>query len=124
YRAELAITDSGWTGMAELPLSGEQVDLLFEEETLYVPEAAALPVHTGLVLLSERGKALGRVLPDGNVKLVRGDPEAFGNHGRSAEPRIALDRRLGPEVGIISMGGRPGTGKSALALCAGLEAVL
>ncbi|MET9856447.1 PhoH family protein [Streptomyces sp. NPDC006450] len=124
YRAELAITDAGWTGMTELGLSGEQVDLLFSEERLYVPEAAELPVHTGLVLQSERGKALGRVTADGNVKLVRGDREAFGLHGRSAEQRIALDLLLDPEIGIISMGGRAGTGKSALALCAGLEAVL
>lgn len=124
YRAELAITDAGWTGMSELGLSGEQVDLLFSEERLYVPEAAELPVHTGLVLQSERGKALGRVTADGNVKLVRGDREAFGLHGRSAEQRIALDLLLDPEIGIISMGGRAGTGKSALALCAGLEAVL
>lgn len=124
YRAELAITDAGWTGMTELALSGEQVDLLFSEERLYVPEAAELPVHTGLVLQSERGKALGRVTADGNVKLVRGDREAFGLHGRSAEQRIALDLLLDPEIGIISMGGRAGTGKSALALCAGLEAVL
>lgn len=124
YRAELAITDAGWTGMSELALSGEQVDLLFSEERLYVPEAAELPVHTGLVLQSERGKALGRVTADGNVKLVRGDREAFGLHGRSAEQRIALDLLLDPEIGIISMGGRAGTGKSALALCAGLEAVL
>ncbi|MGW6573206.1 PhoH family protein [Streptomyces sp. NPDC054945] len=124
YRAELAITDAGWTGMSELGLSGEQVDLLFSEDRLYVPEAAELPVHTGLVLQSERGKALGRVTADGNVKLVRGDREAFGLHGRSAEQRIALDLLLDPEIGIISMGGRAGTGKSALALCAGLEAVL
>lgn len=124
YRAELAITDAGWTGMSELALSGEQVDLLYTEERLYVPEAAELPVHTGLVLQSERGKALGRVTADGNVKLVRGDREAFGLHGRSAEQRIALDLLLDPEIGIISMGGRAGTGKSALALCAGLEAVL
>lgn len=124
YRAELAITDAGWTGMGELALSGEQVDLLYSEERLYVPEAAELPVHTGLVLQSERGKALGRVTADGNVKLVRGDREAFGLHGRSAEQRIALDLLLDPEIGIISMGGRAGTGKSALALCAGLEAVL
>ncbi|GHI87686.1 PhoH family protein [Streptomyces xanthophaeus] len=124
YRAELAITDAGWTGMSELSLSGEQVDLLYSEERLYVPEAAELPVHTGLVLQSERGKALGRVTADGNVKLVRGDREAFGLHGRSAEQRIALDLLLDPEIGIISMGGRAGTGKSALALCAGLEAVL
>ena len=124
YRAELAITDSGWTGMAELTLEADQVDLLFSEERLYVPEAADLPVHTGLVLQSERGKALGRVTPDGNVRLVRGDRGAFGIHGRSAEQRIALDLLLDPEVGIVSLGGRAGTGKSALALCAGLEAVL
>lgn len=124
YRAELAITDSGWTGMAELAVSAEQVDDLFAAETAYIPEAAELPVHTGLVLQSERGKALGRVTPDGQVRLVRGDREAFGIHGRSAEQRIALDLLLDPEVGILSMGGRAGTGKSALALCAGLEAVL
>ncbi|GGR77282.1 MULTISPECIES: PhoH family protein [Streptomyces] len=124
YRAELAITDAGWTGMSDLALSGEQVDLLYSEDRLYVPEAAELPVHTGLVLQSERGKALGRVTADGNVRLVRGDREAFGLHGRSAEQRIALDLLLDPEIGIISMGGRAGTGKSALALCAGLEAVL
>ncbi|MFF2775787.1 PhoH family protein [Streptomyces sp. NPDC058052] len=125
YRAELAITDAnGWTGMSELSLSAEQIDLLYDQERLYVPEASELPVHTGLVLQSERGKALGRVGADGNVRLVRGDREAFGIRGRSAEQRIALDLLLDPEVGIISMGGRAGTGKSALALCAGLEAVL
>lgn len=125
YRAELAITDSGWTGMAELSLPADQVDLLYGgEESVHVPEAAELPVHTGLVLQSERGRALGRVTPGGTVRLVRGDREAFGIHGRSAEQRIALDLLLDPEVGIVSLGGRAGTGKSALALCAGLEAVL
>jgi PhoH-like ATPase len=125
YRAELAITgSSGWTGMSELTLPGEQVDILFEEGHVYVPEAADLPVHTGLTIQSERGKALGRVTADGNVRLVRGDREAFGIKGRSAEQRIALDLLLDPDIGILSMGGRAGTGKSALALCAGLEAVL
>ncbi|MYS19857.1 PhoH-like ATPase [Streptomyces sp. DvalAA-14] len=123
YRAELAIT-SGWTGMEELLVSAEDVDALFAQETITLPEAAALPVHTGLVLQSDRGKALGRVTAEGQVRLVRGDREAFGIHGRSAEQRIALDLLLDPEVGIVSMGGRAGTGKSALALCAGLEAVL
>jgi PhoH-like ATPase len=123
YRAELAIT-SGWTGMEELVVAAEDVDALFAQESVDLPEAAGLPVHTGLVLQSERGKALGRVTADGRVRLVRGDREAFGIHGRSAEQRIALDLLLDPEVGIVSMGGRAGTGKSALALCAGLESVL
>lgn len=110
--------------MAELTLSAEQIDGLFAAETMHVPEVSELPVHTGLVLQSERGKALGRVTADGAVRLVRGDREVFGIHGRSAEQRIALDLLLDPDVGIVSMGGRAGTGKSALALCAGLEAVL
>ena len=124
YRAELAITEAGWTGLRELTLPGEEIDELFAAESVFTPEAAELPVHTGLVLQSEKGKALGRVTADGRVRLVRGDREAFGIHGRSAEQRIALDLLLDPEVGILSMGGRAGTGKSALALCAGLEAVL
>ena len=124
YRAELAITDSGWTGMSELTLPGEAVDELFAAESVHVPETEGLPVHTGLVLQSEKGRGLGRVAPDGRVRLVRGDREAFGLKGRSAEQRIALDLLLDQEVGIVSMGGRAGTGKSALALCAGLEAVL
>ncbi|GAA2149672.1 PhoH family protein [Kitasatospora kazusensis] len=126
YRAELAIT-SGWTGMAELDVSGDQVDALFSgghDAAVEIDGAADLPVHTGLVLTSERGRALGRVAGDGRVRLVRGDREAFGLRGRSAEQRVALDLLLDPEVGIVSMGGRAGTGKSALALCAGLEAVL
>ena len=126
YLAELAVT-SGWTGMSELHVSGDQVDALFgagHDATVEVDGVDELPVHTGLVLTSERGKALGRVAGDGRVRLVRGDREAFGLRGRSAEQRVALDLLLDPEVGIVSMGGRAGTGKSALALCAGLEAVL
>ncbi len=45
-------------------------------------------------------------------------------HGRSAEQRVALDLLLDPSIGIVSMGGRAGTGKSALALAAGLETVV
>ncbi|GGV15011.1 ATP-binding protein [Actinomadura cremea] len=124
YRAELAVVESGWTGMRELELPGGVVDELFEAGTSDIEEARDLPCHTGLRLLSERGSALGRTLPDKSVKLVRGDREVFGLRGRSAEQRIALDLLMDEDVGIVSLGGRAGTGKSALALCAGLEAVL
>jgi len=123
YRAELAL-ESGWTGMAELEIAGADLDRLYHEDVIDLDEARELPCHTGLVLVSERGSGLGRVTADKQVRLVRGDREAFGLHGRSAEQRVALDLLLDPEVGILSLGGRAGTGKSALALCAGLEAVL
>lgn len=123
YLAEIVV-ESGWTGMAELDVSSAELDRLYAEEHLDLDAARDLPCHTGLVLLSERGSALGRVAPDKSIRLVRGDREAFGLHGRSAEQRVALDLLLDPDVGIVSLGGRAGTGKSALALCAGLEAVL
>ena len=123
YRAHNAV-DAGWTGMTELEVSSQDVDLLYAGDELELPTEAELPCHTGVVMLSPRGSALGRVTPDKNIRLVRGDREAFGLHGRSAEQRIALDLLLDPEIGIVSLGGRAGTGKSALALCAGLESVM
>jgi PhoH-like ATPase len=131
YRAQDVVL-SGWTGMADVETSQDTLDHLYKEghldpaggDYLDLAEAAELPTNTGLRLLGPTSSGLGRVTADKQVKLVRGDREAFGLHGRSAEQRIALDLLLDPEIGIVSLGGRAGTGKSALALCAGLEAVL
>jgi PhoH-like ATPase len=123
YKAELAV-DSGYTGMAEVDLSSEQMSDLYETESMSTRLVADIPINTSLVVHSDRGSALGRVTARGEFKLVRGDRDVFGLHGRSAEQRLAIDLLLDPEIGIVSLGGRAGTGKSALALCAGLEAVL
>jgi PhoH-like ATPase len=123
YRAELAPT-SGWTGIVETSVGHQLIDNLYEGEKIKHPLADENPVHTGVVLHSEKGSALAKVTADKRLQLVRGDRSAFGLHGRSAEQRIALDLLLDNEIGIVSLGGRAGTGKSALALCAGLEAVL
>jgi PhoH-like ATPase len=123
YRAELAAT-SEWSGIEELDVASDWIDELYRSDVADLDEARDLPCHTGLILTGDHSSALGRVTEGKQVRLVRGDREAFGVHGRSAEQRIALDLLLDPNVGIVSLGGRAGTGKSALALSAGLEAVL
>jgi PhoH-like ATPase len=123
YLAEL-VSNSGWTGITELTVGSNTIDDLYSSDRADHEAAHELPVHTGVVLHSERGSALARVSIDRQLQLVRGDRSAFGLHGRSAEQRIALDLLLDDGVGIVSLGGRAGTGKSALALCAGLEAVM
>jgi len=100
------------------------IDSLYEAEKISHELGKTHPCHTGIVLHSEKGSALARVTPDKKLQLVKGDRSAFGLHGRSAEQRVALDILLDHEIGIVSLGGRAGTGKSALALSAGLEAVL
>jgi PhoH-like ATPase len=123
YRAELAST-SGWTGMVEESVGSTIIDSLYEKDRIAHELAKTHPCHTGIVLHSEKGSALARVTTNKHLQLVRGDRAAFGLHGRSAEQRVALDLLLDPDIGIISLGGRAGTGKSALALSAGLDAVL
>ena len=123
YLAEL-VPNSGWTGIEELTVGSSVIDDLYSSDRADHEAAHSLPIHTGLVLHSDRGSALARVTADKRLQLIRGDRSAFGLHGRSAEQRIALDLLLDDSIGIVSMGGRAGTGKSALALCAGLEAVM
>ncbi len=131
YRAEL-VMNSGWTGMVEETVPGKIIDELYAHDRAHykfdnesVNESGTKhPVNTGVVLHSEKGSALARITASGELQLVRGDRTAFGLHGRSAEQRVALDLLLDPEIGIVSLGGRAGTGKSALALAAGLEAVM
>jgi PhoH-like ATPase len=123
YRNDNA-KDSGWTGISELNLSGDEINDLYDTEVIKHKAVDSLPVNTGLVISSERGSALGRVEKGGKIRLVRGDRDVFGVHGRSAEQRLAIDLLLDSDVGIVSLGGRAGTGKSAMALLAGLETVL
>ncbi|WP_258063787.1 MULTISPECIES: PhoH family protein [unclassified Pseudoclavibacter] len=123
YRAELA-RDTGYTGVAEISLGADELDTLYTDETVATATVDELPINTSLVIHSDRGSALGRVSGKGAVRLVRGDLDVFGVHGRSAEQRLAIDLLLDPSIGIVSLGGRAGTGKSALALAAGLESVL
>ena len=104
------VAASGWTGMADLDVSPADVSALYADGLADVEPARELPCHTGLRLLAGGSSALGRVTPDKQVRLVRGDRDAFGLHGRSAEQRIALDLLLDPDVGIVSLGGRAGTG--------------
>src|SRR4029450_10436528 len=123
YRAELAV-ETEWARLSEMEGDGGDIDLLYDQGSLELDEARDLPCHTGVVLLSGSASALGRVMPSKDVKLIKADRDVFGIHGRSAEQRVALGLLQDPSIGIISLGGRPGTGKSALALCAGPEAVL
>ncbi|WP_416550263.1 PhoH family protein [Leucobacter sp. BZR 635] len=118
--------DDSYLGTATIELSDAEMDALWEAERLdEVEPVRELTPGTGLIISAPGGgSALGRVDGDASLRLIRGDREVFGVHGRSAEQRLAIDLLLDPDVGIVSLGGKAGTGKSALALAAGLEAVL
>lgn len=81
------------------------------------------PVNTGVILKAGTSSALGRVRYDGKVQLIK-EKQIFDVRGRSAEQRLAIDVLTDDSIGIVSLGGRAGTGKTLLALAAGLESVV
>jgi len=89
-----------------------------------LPSELQVPVNAGIVLRCGSASALARRHGDGTARLVDGDRHLFDVRGRSAEQRIAIDLLADESIGIVSLGGTAGTGKSVLALAAGLEAVL
>lgn len=130
YRAELA-KPSGWTGLGRLAISEPNMSRLLLKGKLSLgsldlseADLNSFVAHQGLVLISPTGSALGRVHPDGTIGLIRPDQDAFGALGQSVEQRIAIDVLLDEDIGIVSLGGPAGTGKTALALSAALESVL
>lgn len=123
YRSEQA-RDGEWTGLHSLAATGETIDALYARGVVDLDDARDLPCHTGVVLDGPGQSALGRVHADKRVHVVDGDRTLMGLRGRSAEQRLALDLLADPTIGIVSLGGPAGTGKSVLALAAGLEAVL
>ena len=116
--------DLDWGGVAEIDVTGAEIDALYSDRTATIEAVAEYPVNTGLVLNAAGQSALGRVTEDGSVRLVNQNLELFGARGRNAEQRIALDILNDESIGITSLGGPAGTGKSVLALAAGLDAVM
>jgi PhoH-like ATPase len=123
YRNELA-SDTNWSGLSELDVDRTVIDALFDDHVVDLAEARSLPCNTGVVLHAGSQSALGRVRDDKQIHLARSDRALFDVRGRSAEQRIAVDLLADKDVGIVSLGGPAGTGKSVLALAAGLDAVL
>src|SRR5699024_660455 len=114
----------GYTGMTHANITDDQLSELYDTGEVRIEELEKLPVNHGFTLKSNSGSALGRMNSDKIIELVPGDQQVFGISGRSAEQRVAIDLLNDDAVGIVSIGGPAGTGKSALALCAGLEAVM
>ena len=102
-------------------------------DALYAAGAVSADAIDGASTLHENGfavirsgsqSALVRRLDDELVLLPHSAPEAWGLRPRSKEQRFALELLLDPEVSVVALDGRAGTGKTLLAIAAGLEQVV
>jgi PhoH-like ATPase len=117
-------TDSpGWVTLAGV--DGGVIDRLFADRVIGVDEvdgAGALQENEFAVLRNGQQSALARRREDG-LHLLRHNLEAYDLKPRNIEQRLALDLLLDPDVAVVALDGPAGTGKTLLAIAAGLEQV-
>jgi PhoH-like ATPase len=117
-------SNAGW---ATLETSHGVVDAVYAAgrvEAMAVDAATGTAENEFVVLRSGSQSALTRRVGDDLVLLSHNAPEAWGLRARSKEQRFALELLLDPEIEVVALDGRAGTGKTLLAVAAGLEQVV
>ena len=113
----------GWRTI--VGLDGPLIDRLFADRRVDVAEVAGadqLTENEFAVLRAGQQSALTRRRGD-SLCLLRPNVEAFDLKPRNTEQRLALDLLLDPDVSVVALDGPAGTGKTLLAIAAGLEQV-
>ena len=122
------------TRRSERPVGWTVIDVGFQlVDCLYaaggvdigaVDTAAPIDENEFAVLRSGSQSALTRRVGDELVLLPHALPEPWGLRPRNKEQRFALELLLDPEIAVVTLDGRAGTGKTILAIAAALEQVV
>jgi PhoH-like ATPase len=126
YRHERVAIEEGYLGVATVEVAGG-LDELYASRGGSVAADQPLWANQFVVLRSGSQSALGQVQrtaapgEPAEVALVGEAPETFGVRARSKEQHFALHLLRDPKVPLVSLAGNAGTGKTYLAVAAGLE---
>lgn len=127
YREQNGAVDLELASYAVADVPREIVDRLYADKELPVGDLSVPdPGPNGCLLLRDADNpqhtGLGRRAPGREVvRPVRVPPAVSGIKPRNVEQRFALDLLLDPEVALVNLLGKAGTGKTLLALAAGLQ---
>lgn len=127
HRPKRASTTHRRIGWDVVETTHEIIDCLYAAGAVTVeaiPEALGVGENEFVVLRCGSQSALTRRRDDELVLLPHSTPEAWGLRPRSKEQRFALELLLDPEVSVVALDGRAGTGKTLLAVAAALEQVV
>jgi PhoH-like ATPase len=127
YRADTAAVDELYAGVAELTVGPETIDRLYAEGKVALGEPGLLVNQFVVLRAAGSQSAVGQVVqaePEPVAVRIPGTRRAFGVESKNVRQAFALDLLLNPDIPAVSIMGPAGTGKTFLALAAGLEQVL
>ncbi len=116
--------DTAWTGIETVHVANETLAAV-EEGRCRLATTDEVPVNTGFKMVIPSGQTvLTRLCKDGVVRRVEKLPLGKDSlTARNPEQLLAFDLLRDPDIGIVSLGGRAGTGKTVIAVVAGLHAI-
>jgi len=129
YDVERTDISDLYTGVFHLATSTEQLGELFRQGEAPLPEREEepYPPNSFAIVIEEGGKgsALVRLYPEQQKMKVLRDMERgiWGIRPRNKEQRFAFELLLDDSIPLVTLVGQAGTGKTLLALAAGLERV-
>lgn len=127
YRADTVQGSELATGVVEVSTSDAVIDELFRQGKLVLSDVTAVVNELVVLRAGVSHSALARVVqsePEIVVERVSGTPRAFGVEPKNLRQTAALHHLLDPDIPAVSLMGTAGSGKTFLALAAGLEQVV
>ncbi|WP_204141145.1 PhoH family protein [Halomicronema sp. CCY15110] len=128
YETDKVDVEELYSGACEVSATPDQIDQFFANKRLDLPEAVyphqavtlvdlTKPDHTAIAIADSRGQSLNPLtrLPKEGVLQIR---------PRNREQAFALELLLNDAVPLVTLEGKAGTGKTLLAIAAGLHQVL
>lgn len=120
--------DELFTGYRELSVPGSVIDDIYKNKTMefsgqnfYPNEFVILkdevePKHTAMTIAKNE--------KDVHLLYSKGDDQVWNIRPRSREQRMALELLMNPDIKLVTLVGQAGSGKTLLALAAGLKLVV
>jgi PhoH-like ATPase len=127
YRTDKIDIEEVYTGSAVLKVNPETIDTFYSAGSVIISD---FELHPNQMVILEDAfgsskSALTRHVQNGRLVPLRyGNQDPFGLKTRNKEQKFALEMLLDEEIRIVTLIGRAGTGKTLLALAAGLQKVV
>lgn len=126
FEPEPTSIDELYTGYAEFDVDRSYIDQLYKNNSTYIEEVKL--INNQFAILKDRQNpshsALGRKKGSGGLRaIIKPNHDVWGINARNKEQVFALDLLLDDEIQLVTLVGKAGTGKTLLAIAAGLHLV-
>lgn len=119
--------DGSYSGVFTVNVSSQTINLMYQQGFVELPDLEELPINSFVLLKSEENEkqtGVVRVVGNGRAEKISTNKDVFGIRAKNLEQSCAVELLLDTDVPLVTLVGGAGSGKTLLALAAGLELVM